>query len=304
MTTIPLPLLELDAGEVPLPHLDALWFQLAGTRCNYTCHHCFISCSPHNHTFDFLPRETVLAALEESVALGVKEYYFTGGEPFLHPDAVDLLEVTLRLGPATVLTNASVLKPAWLERLARAEQDSPYSLEFRVSLDGFTPEMNDPIRGEGTFARTLEGVRKLHAVGFLPLITVARTEDDQDEATLFAGFVRLFEEQGITRPRLKILPTLRLGAEIERNRGYTADEYVDRSLLADFDLGQLLCHSARVVTDHGVWVCPILLDAPAARLGDTLSDALRPFALRYRACWTCYQHGSICANPSGAKRDA
>lgn len=304
MAVTPLPLVGLDAAEVPLAHLDALWFQLAGTRCNYTCRHCFISCSPHNHTFDFLPRDAVLAVLDESVRLGVKEYYFTGGEPFLHPDAVELLERTLQIGPATVLTNASVLKPAWLERLAVAERASPYSLEFRVSLDGFTAEANDPIRGEGTFARTLAGVRKLHAAGFLPLVTVARTADDQDDAALFAGFVALLRDQGIDRPRVKILPTLRLGAEAERWRGYDAGEYVDRAMLAGFDLGQLLCASARVVTERGVWVCPILLDAPDGRLGDTLADAARPFELRYRACFTCYQHGSLCANPSGAGRDA
>jgi molybdenum cofactor biosynthesis enzyme MoaA len=304
MNAVPLPLVEIDAAEVSLPHLDALWFQLAGTRCNYTCRHCFISCSPHNHTFDFLGRETVLAALAESVGLGVKEYYFTGGEPFLHPGAVELLERTLTLGPATVLTNASVLKPAWLERLAEAERASPYSLEFRVSLDGFTPETNDPIRGEGTFRRTLEGLRKLHAAGFLPLVTVALTAEEQDPVDLFAGFVRLLREEGIDRPRVKILPTLRLGAEVSRSREYRTDEYVDRAMMEGFDASQLLCHSARVVTDRGVWVCPILLDAPEARLGGTLAGSLRPFALRYRACWTCYQHGSICANPSGGGRDA
>lgn len=301
---IPLPLTDLDAGEVPLGHLDALWFQIAGTRCNYTCRHCFISCSPHNRSFDFLPRETVLAALDESLALGVKEYYFTGGEPFLHPDAVELLERTLTLGPATVLTNASVLKSAWLERLAMAERASPYSLEFRVSLDGFSPETNDPIRGEGTFARTLDGLRKLHLAGFMPLVTVARTADDQDAGELFAGFARLLHEEGITRPRIKILPTLRLGAEVERSRGYRASEYVSRAMLDDFDATTLLCHAARIVTDRGVWVCPILLDAPDARMGDSLAASLGPFKLRYRACSTCYEYGSVCANPSGADRDA
>ena len=43
----------------------------------------------------------VRAALEESVRLGVKEYYFTGGEPFLNRDLVPILELTLGYGPAT-----------------------------------------------------------------------------------------------------------------------------------------------------------------------------------------------------------
>src|SRR5258708_29566289 len=135
---IPLPILDRPAPVVLLAHLDDLWFQVGGTLCNLTCRHCFISCSPHNHSFGFLNLETVRRYLDESVALGVKEYYFTGGEPFLNPDMTAILELTLHYGPATVLTNGTVFKEEWLSRLERAEKESPYSLEFRVSIDGFT----------------------------------------------------------------------------------------------------------------------------------------------------------------------
>src|SRR6266478_5141107 len=134
--TMPLAMLGSSDPIVPLAHLDDLWFQVAGTLCNLECRHCFIRCSPHNHNFGFLDLETVRRVLDESVALGVKEYYFTGGEPFLHRDLVAMLELTLRYGPATVLTNGTVLQDAWLERLRCAEDSSLYSLEFRVSLDG------------------------------------------------------------------------------------------------------------------------------------------------------------------------
>ncbi|MCS6850884.1 MAG: radical SAM protein, partial [Gemmataceae bacterium] len=118
-----LPVVGAAAAEAPaapcvaLAHLDDLWFQVGGTRCNLECRHCFTSCSPHNHTFGFLSLDQVRPILEESVALGVKEYYFTGGEPFLNPDLVSILELTLRYGPATVLTNGTVLKDDWLQRL-------------------------------------------------------------------------------------------------------------------------------------------------------------------------------------------
>src|SRR5919198_6632679 len=138
----PLPILDHPAPTVALAHLDDLWFQVSGTVCNLTCRHCFISCGPHNHSFGFLDVDTVQRFLDESVGLGVKEYYFTGGEPFLHRDMVAILERTLRYGPATVLTNGTVLKDEWLQRLARAEAESLYSLEFRVSIDGYTPETN------------------------------------------------------------------------------------------------------------------------------------------------------------------
>src|SRR5581483_1469336 len=120
--TVPLPILDAPAPTVGLAHLDELWFQVAGTLCNLECRHCFISCSPHNHTFGFLDLAAVRRSLDESVRLGVKEYYFTGGEPFLNRDLVPILEETLRYGPATVLTNGTVFKDEWLERLRRAEE--------------------------------------------------------------------------------------------------------------------------------------------------------------------------------------
>jgi molybdenum cofactor biosynthesis enzyme MoaA len=288
---------------VELAHLDDLWFQVTGTLCNLTCCHCFISCSPHNHEFGFLDLETVRRYLDESVELGVKEYYFTGGEPFLHRDMVAMLELSLKYGPATVLTNGTVFKDEWLAQLARAEADSPYSLEFRVSIDGFTAESNDPIRGAGTFVRALRGVRQLLEHGFLPLITVARMADDEDQDRLFAGFVQLLREQGYTRPRVKILPALRLGAEERRHRGYLSDERVTPEMMNGFDQSQLICNHSRIVTDRGVFVCPILIEAPDACLGSTLHEASTAYALRHHACFTCYQYGSICANPSEARRD-
>jgi sulfatase maturation enzyme AslB (radical SAM superfamily) len=294
----------IESPEVPLSHLDEIWFQVGGTLCNLECRHCFISCSPHNHNFGFLDLETIRRALEESVRLGVKEYYFTGGEPFLNRDMVAILELTLRYGPATVLTNGTVLKDDWLERLRRADEASPYSLEFRVSIDGFTAEENDPVRGAGTFERALRGVRQLLAHGFLPIITVTRVRDDEDDGALVEGFVRLLRAHGYDRPRLKILPVLRLGAEVQRQRGYQEEERVTPEMLADFDRGQLICDHARIVTNRGVHVCPILIDAPDARLGATLAEALTPYPLRHHACYTCYQYGSICANASGGKRDA
>ena len=302
--TTPLPVLDEPAPVVPLAHLDDLWFQVGGTLCNLECRHCFISCSPHNHSFGFLGLEQVRKALDESVPLGVKEYYFTGGEPFLNRDMVPILELTLRYGPATVLTNGTVFKEEWLERLARAEAASPYSLEFRVSIDGFTAEQNDAVRGPGSFERALNGIKQLLAHGFLPVITAARTRDDEDDDALFDGFVRLLRSIGCDRPRLKILPTLRIGAEERRQRGYHDAERVTPEMMEGFDQALLICNHSRVVTDRGVFVCPILIEAPDARLGATLDESLTAYPLRHRACYTCYQYGTLCSNASSGQRDA
>lgn len=301
-TSLSLPL--ADGPSVELAHLDQLWFQVTGTLCNLTCSHCFVSCGPHNRAFGFLSLDDVRRRLAESVALGVKEYYFTGGEPFLHPDMVAMLEETLAYGPATVLTNGTVFKPEWLRRLRAADEASPYSLEFRVSIDGPTPEVNDPVRGEGTFERAMRGVEQLLAHDFLPIVTAAVTDEGQDEAGLFAAFVAVLKARGYARPRVKILPTLRLGAEAARARGYAEGEAVTHEMMRDFDRSSLLCDHARLVSDRGVHVCPILLEAPDGVLGATLAEASRPFALRHRACFTCWQHGALCANPSAAPRQS
>ena len=182
--------------SIDISHLDHLWFQVGGTLCNLACCHCFISCTPKNTSFGFLSLSEVQRRLEESVPLGVKEYYFTGGEPFLNPDLTDILIETLRYGPATVLTNGTVLKSEWLSRLQAAEQASLYSLEFRVSIDGCSPETNDPVRGEGTFARALAGIQKLVKHGFLPIITATRVWPAEQDSAIVGEFHRLLQAAG------------------------------------------------------------------------------------------------------------
>lgn len=292
------------APEVPLASLDQLWFQVSGTVCNLRCLHCFISCAPDNHSFWFMERGAVRRALDASVGLGVKEYYFTGGEPFMHAGMVDILEDALALGPATVLTNATLLPPRTVDRLSAAAAASRYTLELRVSLDGVTAAANDALRGEGAFDRALGGVERLVAAGFLPIITCMRTWPEEEGEGVLGRFRDLLAGIGYGRPRVKILPPLRIGAEAERSGGYAADERVTHEMLHGFDLDRLLCRRGRLVSARGVHACPILLEAPAARLGDTLEEAAsRPALLSEAACWTCYKEGSICSNlPVGADR--
>lgn len=287
-----------DHPLAPISGLDHLWFQVAGTLCNLACNHCFIRCSPKNDSFGYLSLEQARSRLRESAPLGTKEYYFTGGEPFLNPEMVEILVETLRYGPATVLTNGLTLKDEWLETLGQAEADSLYSLEFRVSIDGYSPETNDPIRGEGTFERAMMGVRRLVRFGFLPIITASRHWPKEDDAMVLERFVETLRQAGYRRPRLKFLPTLHLGAEEDRSYGYRASERVTEEMMVDFDVTQLLCEHSRTVTDRGVHVCPILIEAPDSLLSDTLADSLVPFRLGHGACSTCYQYGALCSNAS------
>ena len=286
--------------SVELSSLDELWFQVAGTRCNLECSHCFISCSPHNDKFGYLTLDEVRTRLEESVEFGVKEYYFTGGEPFLNRDMVPILEFALEYGPATVLTNATVFKPEWLKRLRDAEAASVYCLEFRVSIDGPTAEINDPIRGDRTFERAMNGVQMLVEHGFLPIITMTRTWELEEDAEILGSFRQVLRDHSYTRPRLKILPRLQIGAEAERTEGYGVHDRVTPAMMTDYDESQLICNHSRIITDRGVAVCPILLDAPDAHMGQTLAESAEPFPLSHGACYTCYQYGAICTNPSAS----
>lgn len=284
----------MSAPQVSLQSLDTLWFQVGGTVCNLACTHCFVSCSPTNHTHEYMPLSQVERFLAESTRLGVREYYFTGGEPFLNPEMEAILAATLQVGPATVLTNGLLLDPARCARLKLLADASDYSLDFRVSLDGYDAASNDPIRGEGTFERILAGVRNLAEAGLNPVVTVTEV---CREATTDRGKERFFEllrAMGVERPRLKVLPVFQIGAEAERGGAYEKWQRLQEGDGAGESWDHLQCSGCRMATDQGVWVCPILVNEPGAKMGETLADSLAPFALDHPACWTCHVYGVSC----------
>src|SRR5262249_54515662 len=111
-----------------------------------------------------------------------------------------------------------------------------------------------------------------------------------------AAFLDFARSLGLAQPRLKFLPLLRIGREERRTRGYDAEEV---ATLAELTLtpevqGAIVCSSSRLVTAHGVMTCPILPDAPDARLADTLVASLAPIHLRWSACKTCVVEGLTC----------
>jgi sulfatase maturation enzyme AslB (radical SAM superfamily) len=280
--------------RVELRTLDTLWFQVGGTVCNLACTHCFVSCSPTNHTHEFLALAAVEATLAEAAALGVREYYFTGGEPFLNPDMEAILAATLRVGPANVLTNGLLLDPARCRRLRALADGSDYSLDLRVSLDGWDAASNDPIRGAGTFERILEGIRNLAEAGLSPVVTVTEVCREAAQDGGKERFFALLRGLGLARPRLKVLPVFQIGAEAERGGAYESWQLLRAGDAPADGWDHLQCSSCRMVTDQGVWVCPILVNEPTARMGETLADTLGPFALDHPACWTCHVHGVSC----------
>ena len=279
----------------PLLELDALWIQVAGTLCNLACTHCFVTCGPHEERHAMMSRAEVAARVAEALAMGVCEIYLTGGEPFLHPGLEAIVEDTLALTPVTVLTNGTLFterRVAWLAALTRS---SRHALELRVSLDATAAAAHDAFRGPGAWARTMAGLRALEAEGLEPIVTFTRPAH-VDEAALARDAVRALREEGVRATRFKLLPMFALGRELTR----LGEPPPPRSLQAlpaeAFDPGRLQCGRSRAVTSRGVFVCPLLVDEPGGRMGDTLAECARPFPLAHDACVTCWATGMTCAN--------
>jgi AdoMet-dependent heme synthase len=281
-----------DYPRVPLLSLDTLWFQVAGTLCNLRCRHCFISCAPDNHHHLMMSLGTVRRYLEEAVELGVREYYFTGGEPFMNREIFGILEAALEAGPATVLTNGLLLDRKRCARLKALDDGSTYSLDIRISLDGWGPEDHDQIRGPGTFARAAASARRLYEAGVNPVLTVTELAEGVASVQGRQRFLDSMLGMGLDRPRLKVLSLFRMGAEERRGRPYLPEE---RLTVHDrIDPQALQCGSGRMITSQGVFVCPILIEHGEARMGDSLVEALRPYELSHPACFTCHTTGVTC----------
>jgi molybdenum cofactor biosynthesis enzyme MoaA len=211
----------------------------------------------------------------------------------LHPEFFDIVERTLLEGPTSVLTNGMLIDEAAARRLRSSFDGARYSLELRVSLDGLTAEENDPVRGRGTFAAITRGIRNLAAVGLWPVITVVEHSDGLRAAEGRQGFLTFARSLGIHKVRVKFLPLLRIGREPRRSHGYGDEVSLPETLDAD-TARTLQCNSSRLATQDHVMTCPILLDAPEARLGTRLVDGQRPIRLRFAACHTCIAEGLSC----------
>ncbi len=278
-----------------LSGLDILWIQVAGTLCNLRCAHCLVSSGPGDDRHAMMPREDVLGLVAEASARGVREVYFTGGEPLLHPDIEGLCESTLERLPLTVLTNGMLVSEARAARFGSIFARARFSLEIRVSLDAMDPEANDRIRGRGNFEAAVEGIRRLVRHGLHPIVTTVELEaglgSPQGRAALLAFLARL----EIPRPRLKILPLFPVGREVDRSGPAPIRARLREGDLDGDALARLPCATSRIVTSRGVYACPIRIDDPDAFAGETLDVATGPIRLSSPACYTCHASGATCA---------
>jgi AdoMet-dependent heme synthase len=282
------------APLAPFLRFSTLWIQITGTWCNLECRHCINSSGPREPWLRPLRAEVALSAIREAEELGVKEIYFTGGEPFLHGDILTLLAAALEAAPTTVLTNGTRIDAVLADELAALAASAPYSLSIRVSLDDTDPERNDRVRGENAFAQAVEAIRLLHDRGLLPIVTATEitSAEHADGRGTYERFRDFLLAQGIEKPRVKIMPVFALGRLARAGDPVLRDED-----LVGFDRGTLQCAESRVVADGGVYACPILAGLPGARLSEGgLEASFRDAALYHPSCVTCFQTGMTCAN--------
>ena len=285
---------DAPAPTLDLQALDTLWLQVTGTLCNLACLHCFISCGPKNDNHDLMEMDQVVDALKWGREYGVKEYYFTGGEPFLHPEIEEMIDRTLEQGPLTILTNGMLIDDEMAARLAETFETSDYSFDLRVSLDGTTPEENDALRGRGTFDKIIGSIERLWNHGLNPVITVTTCHAESGGEAGRRKFYEFVRSKGITKPRLKFLAPFKMGREERRAGGYADNERLVEGDLGESEGSHLQCSSCRMVTSEGVYPCPILIEEENARMGDTLDDGMEPIELDHPACYTCHVEGVTC----------
>jgi MoaA/NifB/PqqE/SkfB family radical SAM enzyme len=278
----------------PFSSLSTLWVQVTGTWCNLQCAHCINTSGPKTPWLKSLETETVMRFIREAETFGVKEIYFTGGEPFLHADIIELLAFALQVAPTTVLTNGTLIDGTMADTLATLANQTPYSFEIRVSVDAVDPAENDRIRGKGTWARAVRAIQLLHARRLLPILTATEPMhgSPSGDSDLYGRFRDLLSSLGINKPRVKIMPLFPVGRMAQATGPLlTADA------LEGFDFSLLQCSETRVVAAGGIYSCPILAGLAGARLSEeSLQDSFTPCRLYHPACVTCYQSGMTCKN--------
>jgi MoaA/NifB/PqqE/SkfB family radical SAM enzyme len=249
-------------GEAALPYLgrstylrtDQLkefWIQV-NDFCNLACAHCLVSSGPDQG--QGLSGPAVRTAIDQAVALGVERFYLTGGEPLARPDAIELIEHLVRTHERelVIMTNGTVLKGERLRALAALPSDR---LRVQISLDGASPAVNDPIRGDGTFDRIVGGIRAAVGAGLRTTITMVLLRHNLADAP---ALVELAADLGVTNVHLlwphrrgrvltgpfatlpaaaEILETVRHAREVARARGVTIDNVEELKLRFDGTAG-------------------------------------------------------------------
>jgi len=153
-----------ESSLFPLTTTGIDIFQInVGKLCNQVCQHCHVDAGPDRT--ENMTRETAELCIEALAQTGASRVDLTGGAPELNPNFRYLVEESRKLGRLVMdRCNLTVL-------MIRGQADladflAEHRVEVIASLPYFQAEKADAQRGDGTFDKSIEGIRKLNALGY------------------------------------------------------------------------------------------------------------------------------------------
>lgn len=290
-------------ATVALSNPQTLWFN-TGTLCNIECVNCYILSSPTNDALVYITAEEVRDYLDQldTRNWGVSEIAFTGGEPFMNPQMIEITQASLERGyDVLILTNAMVpmMRKKMREGLLRLNADYPGKLTLRISVDHYRADLHDAERGEGALAKTITGMKWLSENGFT-LAVAGRSVFEDSDADSRAGYAAFYAEHGFdidaNDPGMTVL-----FPEMDETVEVPEITTACWSIL-DVSPDAVMCASSRMVVKRrgaekpAVLACTLLPYAPEFELGETLEEAERDVALNHPHCAKfCVLGGASCS---------
>ena len=147
-------------------------------HCNLACGYCVVASSPRARRRE-LPAWRFRSLVDEALREGFTELYLTGGEPFVHPDIVEMIEYASDRMTTVVLTNAMLFTGRRRAELARLAGRP--SLTLQSSVDGARAATHDAWRGAGSWAKAMDGIRYAAGLGLPLRVAMTATPDNRDE---------------------------------------------------------------------------------------------------------------------------
>ncbi|HIA13890.1 MAG TPA: methyltransferase domain-containing protein [Nitrospirales bacterium] len=275
--------------------LNEFWVH-TNNSCNLTCAHCLVSSHPGADPGP--STDHLLRVMTEAKELGVSRFYFTGGEPFLRKDIFELIvhATTTLDSELIVLTNATLFRGTVLKQLEALDRTR---LKFQVSLDGATPEVNDPIRGEKTFENITRGIQTVVGMGIDISLTAVMTATNLTDLPKLPAVAkslgvksihvmwmhrrgRILEHDDLPFPNNEeMLSSMRLVKQTADDVGVTLDNVeslhgrVNGRPGVKFDLSNACWDSLCLSYDGHVYPSASFAGHPGLDLGDTGTSSLR-----------------------------
>ncbi len=283
-------------GYIQPGPLVELWFH-TGTTCNLACPFCLEGSKPGDERLQRISLEDARPLLDEAASLGVRQFSFTGGEPFVVRDFIRILRHALELNPCLVLTNGT---DPLLRRLDAVQTLAGLAnpLSFRISVDYPDEARHDAGRGPGSFQKSLRSLRELSERGFG--VSVARQMDaGEDAEAVNRRYRELFLGNGLPGDlHIVAFPDfLTPGAHPEVP---FVSEHCMTAYHTEESRRNFMCHfSKMVVKKRGrmrVYACTLVDDDESYDLGESLRESQgKRIYLRHHRCYSCFLHGSSCS---------